>query len=369
MQETRKITGRNPLKPAQKAVRRKMKRCRISFCGSGKWVRTFHVPELEKRQDRYEIRGFYDVFPENAELAANGKYQVFHTLDELIQDSETDVIVIATKPVDTHYDITMRLLEAGKNIILEKPMTYSSAQCDALIAKAKEKNVLFSVNHNLRWSLSLRATLEVIRQGHVGDPVSVEIISPRSWYENIDFSNYAVHMVDQALALNRSPLKEVSGMTVHPDDPMSCCGYGEATLRFEKPPVIHLSLKPSPNKQSVPDEHPFRGYFRFYVAGTKDTFAIADLGHIPDGKTLLSRKYYYFDLQEPDFSRPEFVRDLDKAYYDFFYESWANGAPLPVTPEEARNNIRCLELVTESARLNRTVPATGMLPARKDSVI
>lgn len=343
-----------------------MKRCRISFCGSGKWVRNFHIPQLEQRSDRFEIRGFYDLFPENAALAAAGKFRIFNTVDELIGDPETDVILVATKPVETHYETTMRLLEAGKNVILEKPMTYSSAQCDALIAKAREKKVLFTINHNLRFSVSMKAVQEVIRQGHTGDPVELEITAPRSWYEATDFSNYAVHMVDQALALNRSPLKEVSAITVRPDDPMSSCGYGAALLRFEKPPVIRLSLCPLPQKQEAPDERPLYGYFRFYLCGTKDAFAVRDLGHIPNGKCLLCRQYYYFDQKEPDFSRPEFVRDLDKAWYDFFYESWADGAPLPVTPEEARNNIRCLELVTESARLNRTIEATGMLPARED---
>ena len=343
-----------------------MKRCRISFCGSGKWVRKFHIPQLEQRSDRFEIRGFYDLFPENAALAAAGKYKVFNTVEELIGDPETDVILVATKPVDTHYETTMRLLEAGKNVILEKPMTYSSKQCDALIAKAREKNVLFTVNHNLRFTVSMKAIREVMRQGHTGEPVELVITEPRSWYDAIDFSNYAVHVVDQALALNRSPLNEVSAFTVRPDDPMSSCGYGGALLRFEKPPVIRFSLCPLPQKQVVPEEQPLSGYFRFYLCGTKDTFGVRELGHIPDGERLLCRKHYYFDQKEPDFSRPEFVRDLNKAWYDFFYESWAEGAPLPVTPEEARNNIRCLELVTESARLNRTVQATGMLPARED---
>ena len=61
--------------------------------------------------------------------------------------------------------------------------------------------------------------------------------------------------------------------------------------------------------------------------------------------------------------------NLGKAYYDFFYESWAEGAPLLVTPEEARNAIRCVELITESARLNKTVEAVNMLPGREDFII
>lgn len=346
-----------------------MKKCKISFCGAGKWVRSYHIPELEKRNDRFEIRGFYDVFAENSTLAAGEKYHVFNQFEDLLQDIDTDVVVVATKPVETHFETTMRLLEAGKNVILEKPMTYSVEQCDLLIAKAKEKKVLFTINHNLRASLALRCALEVMQQGHAGEIRCVEITSPRSWYDHIDFSNYAVHMADQALAVNRSPLKEVTGFTTHPDAPLSSCGYGGALLRFEEGPVIMLSLTPSPAKRANEDAYPFRGYFRFKVCGTKDTVGICDMNHIPDPEQVTNKTNCYFDIAEPDFTRPEFVKNLSKAYYDFFYESWADGAPLLVTPEEGRNAIRCVELITESARLNRTVTAENMLPARKDFII
>lgn len=346
-----------------------MKKCKISFCGAGKWVRSYHIPELEKRNDRFEIRGFYDVFAENSTLAAGEKYHVFNQFEDLLQDIDTDVVVVATKPVETHFETTMRLLEAGKNVILEKPMTYSVEQCDLLIAKAKEKKVLFTINHNLRASLALRCALEVMQQGHAGEIRCVEITSPRSWYDHIDFSNYAVHMADQALAVNRSPLKEVTGFTTHPDAPLSSCGYGGALLRFEEGPVIMLSLTPSPAKRANEDAYPFRGYFRFKVCGTKDTVGICDMNHIPDPEQVTNKTNCYFDIAEPDFTRPEFFKNLSKAYYDFFYESWADGAPLLVTPEEGRNAIRCVELITESARLNRTVTAENMLPARKDFII
>ena len=130
-----------------------------------------------------------------------------------------------------------------------------------------------------------------------------------------------------------------------------------------------LSLSPAPAKRANEDAYPFRGYFRFKICGTKDTVGICDMNHIPDPEQVTSKTNCYFDIAEPDFTRPEFVRNLGKAYYDFFYETWADGAPLLVTPEEARNAIRCVELITESARLNRTVEAVNMLPGRKDFII
>lgn len=346
-----------------------MKRCRIAFCGTGKWIRMYHIPELQKREDRYEIAGFYDIFPEKAREVAAGKSRVYHSLSELANDSVVDVAVVASKPVPTHFENAMMLLEAGKHVILEKPMTYSSRECDALITKAREKGVIFTIQHNLRCSICLKAVLEVLRQGMVGEPVCVDIVSPRSWYENQDFSNYATHMVDQALAINRSPLTEVSAFFAHPGKNMDSCGYGEALLRFEKPPVIRISLKPQPEHQTVPDSKPFRGYFRFYICGTQDTFAIDDLGLIPFAPDLLSGKNFYFDNCQPDFTRPEFVRNLEKNYYDFFYESWAEGAPLLVPAEDGRNAIRCIELMIESARKGCAVKTEGMLKTEHRSVI
>ncbi|OQA79757.1 MAG: hypothetical protein BWY31_04168 [Lentisphaerae bacterium ADurb.Bin242] len=105
------------------------------------------------------------------------------------------------------------------------------------------------------------------------------------------------------------------------------------------------------------------------MTGTTDTFAIDDLSHIPRPEELTCNRHYYFDHAAPDFSDPGFIARLGKDYFDFFYESWANGTPLLVTPEEARNAIRCIELMLESARLNRAIPATGMFPRGKEETV
>ncbi|MFA6930746.1 MAG: hypothetical protein WCT05_10495, partial [Lentisphaeria bacterium] len=96
------------------------------------------------------------------------------------------------------------------------------------------------------------------------------------------------------------------------------------------------------------------------------TFAIADLGHIPNPEELTCNQFYYFEQKAQEFSRAEFLKELGKDYYDFFYESWAQGATLLVRAEHARNVIRCIELMTESAKSNCTVMASNMLPTGRD---
>ncbi len=342
-----------------------MKLCRIGFCGAGKWVKNHHIPELQKKKDRFEIVGFYDVSKDkSAELM---EYKAYDTLEELADDPEVDVVIVASKPTATHLAATLTLLEKGKSVILEKPMACTSGECDQLIAKAREKKVLFTVHQNLRCCIGSKATLEVMRRKDVGEPVYLEINRPCSWYDHQDFGNQAIHIVDQALALNRSPLREVSAMFVHPEEPMNSCGYGDALLRFEQPPAIRISMRPLVLKQPESGEGP--DYLRMYLCGTKDTFALARTHYIPYPEELLNNQHHYFDNSPPDFSRPEFTESLGKDYFDFFYESWSEGAPLLVTPEEARNAVRCIELMLDSARLNRTVPASDMLPGREDFIL
>ena len=341
-----------------------MKICNVAFCGMGKWVMTYHVPNFQKLSDRYRIVGFYDCFEEKArEAAAQTGAKWYSTMEELIADRSVDLVLVATKPVPTHFDVTMKLLEGGKNVVLEKPMTYDSGECDALIAKAKEKGVIFTVHHNMRYSTSMRAAEEVIRTGAVGSPVLIEIASPRSWYENIDFSNYAAHMVDQALALNHSPLKEVTANLLHPEAGMGGAGYGSAYLRFEEGPEIFLTLNPMPLQQSGKDPIPFHfSYFRFNINGTTNSVGILDSGPTPSADFLLKRKAYYYDKAEPDFGDPDFVKTLNDGYFEMFYKHWANAEKLEVTAAQARNVIRCLELMVESSLKKETVPASGMLP-------
>ena len=68
-----------------------------------------------------------------------------------------------------------------------------------------------------------------------------------------------------------------------------------------------------------------------------------------------------FDKAHPEYAVPSYLEIRRKEYYDFLYESLAEGRPLLVRAEEARNAIRALELMEASAQANRCVAATEML--------
>jgi predicted dehydrogenase len=79
--------------------------------------------------------------------------------DFILNDEEIDAVVIAT-PANTHYELAMKALEAGKHVWVEKPLTSSSEQSLELIKKAAEKGLLLHVDHTFIYNrvASVRGT-------------------------------------------------------------------------------------------------------------------------------------------------------------------------------------------------------------------
>jgi predicted dehydrogenase len=326
----------------------------VAFCGAGGIVRGNHLPALEERADRYKVIGFFDVMRENAAQRAGDKYKVYETYEELCEDKEVDLVVVATKPLTTHFPTTKQALEAGKNVLLEKPMASTADECDELIELAKKKGVVLTVHHNRRLNLDFLALQDVIAKGKIGQPIFVETRIGSGGYEGGDIVDWGIHLVDQAVLLNKSPLVEVSAFFRKPEGGRADGGFAEATFRFEKPPVTRVAILPYTKAFLQNGEN---ASTRFYAAGTEGAFTQRVIEDRRDVMNALQN----WDKASPDYGVPDYINISHKWYYDYLYESLAEGAPLLVKPEEARNAIRAMELMEESAQAGKSITASNML--------
>jgi predicted dehydrogenase len=97
-----------------------------------------------------ELTGIYDANADTAKkLAAKHNAHVFNSITEAAAAS--DALNIVT-PTTTHFDIAKQLLQQGKHILVEKPMTDSSAQAAELIQIAQQKNCVLQVGHVERFN-------------------------------------------------------------------------------------------------------------------------------------------------------------------------------------------------------------------------
>jgi predicted dehydrogenase len=86
---------------------------------------------------------------------------------ELLSDPGIDAIAIAT-PVNTHFELALAALRAGKHVWLEKPMTETSEQARLLIDEAQRRNLVLLVDHTFIYTGAVAKMGELIKSGELG---------------------------------------------------------------------------------------------------------------------------------------------------------------------------------------------------------
>jgi predicted dehydrogenase len=87
---------------------------------------------------------------------------------DLLEDPTTDAIYLAT-PVSSHFELARRALDAGKHVLVEKPMATDLAQARELQSLAEARRRTLMVGHTFVFSPPVRKVKELIEAGQVGD--------------------------------------------------------------------------------------------------------------------------------------------------------------------------------------------------------
>ena len=102
--------------------------------------------------------------------AIKDQYPFLHTTTdpfELIHSGEVDAVAVAT-PVQTHYDLAHAAIEAGKHVLIEKPMTDSVETSSELIESAERAGVVLMVDHTFIYTDAVRQMKEIVDRGELG---------------------------------------------------------------------------------------------------------------------------------------------------------------------------------------------------------
>jgi len=142
---------------------------RVALFGCG-WIQDFHARGVLAHGD--ELVAVANHRAESAEAFAerHGIARVTTDWEELVRDPEIDAAVVST-PNALHAPQTIALLEAGKHVLVEKPMATSVAECDAMIAVSRASGAKLMVAHCWRFHDDVRAMRERIASGELGEVV------------------------------------------------------------------------------------------------------------------------------------------------------------------------------------------------------
>ena len=159
--------------------------------GQGSFIGRVHCTAAVLDNRAVLVAGALSSNPERAkasapdyDIPADRAYGSYQELIEselrLPEDERIDFISIAT-PNFTHFEIAKAAVEAGFNVICDKPMTFDLAQAEELAATVEQSNVVFAVSHNYTGYPLVRQAREMILNGELGEIQAVRSNYIQGW--------------------------------------------------------------------------------------------------------------------------------------------------------------------------------------------
>jgi predicted dehydrogenase len=169
---------------------------RVGILGAG-FMGTTHAQAYARQPDAQMVAVWSRDPRRAAVVAAETGARTHPTAQSLLADPTIDAVSV-TLPTHLHPAYTIAALEAGKHVLVEKPMALSLADCDAMIRAAERAGRVLMVGHVLRFWPEYVAVHDYVRSGALGAPLSLTAYrllgrsAPGSWFEDPAQSGGAV---------------------------------------------------------------------------------------------------------------------------------------------------------------------------------
>ncbi|HJT57951.1 MAG TPA: Gfo/Idh/MocA family oxidoreductase [Ktedonobacteraceae bacterium] len=287
-------------------------------------------------------------------------------LTQVAEDDTIEVVIISTPP-NTHAEISMQMLHAGKHVVSEKPFCLTTAEADAMIQLAQERQRALTVYQCRRWDPDYLAISRVLKRGTIGPVFHIETFiggyaHPCDYWHSHEpisggvFYDWGSHYLDWILQLIPDTVVSVRGVEhkrVWHD--VTNADHSAVSLRFaggQEAQFMHSDIAAAMKP-------------KWYILGERG----AIVGHWR--QEIVKTRRWSGDLIEerlaPSEALPElyvYTRELDGAIHEqhlmlpeaplyAFHRNLANhlhcDEPLAVPPEESRRNIAVMEAAKISA--------------------
>ncbi len=348
-----------------------MKKIRVGIIGQGRSGRNIHRHMFETQQklkERFDVVAIADFIPERMEMDGITPYpglKKYADYKEMLQDKTIDLIVNATRSFD-HVPVSIEALEAGFNVVSEKPLARHVADVDKIADAVKRTGKFFAVFQQSRFRPVFRKALEVMQSGILGRPVMVKIAYNgfgRRWdWQTIqdmcagELLNTGPHPLDQALQFygDADPEQVVCHMDrantfgdAEDHIKLLLMGKGHPTIDFE---VSRCCMFPGNTYEIYGTNGGLKAnasevtwkYFLPSEAPTQHLIPepLEDAGRLP---IYCGEQLHFY---EEKWTVPEYAMGFDcwgTKYYEQVYDALVHGKPMEITLDQVRRQIRVIE--------------------------
>ncbi len=192
----------------------------VGYGGQGAW----HGRKIQG-SDVVALTGSYDTAPERQAFAKELGIHTYESFEEILADDTVEAVVVAT-PNDSHKELVIRSLDAGKHVICEKPVEMSVAAFDEMVEAANRNGKIFTVHQNRRWDAEYLAMKELVESGELGEAICIENRVhgsrgiPGDWRGTKAQGggmvlDWGVHLIDQVLQIFKAPIIRINCVCTH----------------------------------------------------------------------------------------------------------------------------------------------------------
>ncbi|PUZ26716.1 Predicted dehydrogenase [Chitinophaga costaii] len=345
----------------------------VGLIGFGAGGRIFHAPFITNVAGLH-LKRIREKRPENLAYikAQYPDTEIVSEANEIINDPSIDLVVVAT-PNSSHLPLAKAALLAGKHVVVEKPFTITSADADELIAIAAQQKRILTVHHNRRWDSNAKTVEKIIKGGMLGTLVEFEAhydrfrnyFRPGAWREE-DMPGAGIwydlgaHLVDQVQQLFGLPTAITADIRIQRPGGKTIDSF-DVRLDY---PGLKVTLKggmlvrePGPTFLLYGTEGSF---IKYGMDVQEDTLRA---GGLPHGNTSwgLEPSNIWGKLNTT-YNGQHFIGQVESergdytGFYQNVYDAITGKAPLIVTPQQARNTIRIIEIAMQSHSTRKTLP-------------
>lgn len=324
---------------------------------------TFHAPFLEE-MDEYNLISVLSSKKDKVKKKLPA-VDVVQRIEDITVRSDVELVIVTT-PSSLHFDMAKKLLEAGKHVVVEKPMVATMQEAEELASCAKEHNVMLSVYQNRRYDGNFLTVKKLMNEGTLGDIYlyeahydRFELVVENGWREENKpasgiLYDLGAHLIDQALSLFGMPDSVTADIQRQRPNAV-VDDYFHIILTYgTKRVILHSSM-------TVFEQGP-----KYKVHGSRGTFM--KHGEDPQEEELLEGRRpdgadwgmdplnQYGTLYTSSGSEKIVTLPGDyRHYYKGIYECIRKGKPCPVAGEDGVKTIRIIEAALTSSREKQTV--------------
>ncbi len=288
--------------------------------------------------------------------------KVYQTHDKLLEDSEVKWVVISTTS-SQHTEWAIKALNAGKNLIIEKPITETLQEAERIFNLADKNNLKVTVHQNRRWDKDFLLVKDIIEEKTIGDVYRIEsrktgfstgwggwgaqgMKNPwrlKKEYGGGFLNDWGPHLIDQILQIKGRNVKSVFGKTEGRIWTDEVDDHFWAEIIFDD----NTSAR-------VEASNNFRIHMpRWFLIGTEGTLEISG-GQADEWNTARIVREWRGNREEItiDITHGE----LSNEFYPRFVAAIRENKPLPILPEEVLTTMKVIELIRESSKRGESLP-------------